>query len=217
MDALVYLYAGRSAVLASDVGYALDLLGIKYIEVGDDDIRAGRLSVPGVLVIPGGYTADYVLNLGFMGFESIRRFVAHGGGYIGICAGAYLAASRVEVPGRPSGLGIIDVVNYRRRGRGIVEILVSKPEHPVMNGYRGRLRIWYQNGPHMEVRSGVEVLATYEDGYAAIVASMYGDGCVTLFSPHPEGSSEAGVRPEDLGTLGLLRNAVSYALSWEKR
>jgi len=213
VGATVYLYAGRAAVLASDVGYALDLLGVRYVEVDDLDVRAGRLDSPGVFVVPGGYTSEYVSNLGDRGFENIRRFVGLGGGYLGICAGAYLAASRVEVPGRPLGLGIVDVVNRRRKGRGVTEILVLEPRHPVMRGYSGRLRIWYQNGPYMEVGRGVKALASYDGGYAAIAASRYENGYVVLFSPHPEGNREAGVRPEDLGTLGLLRNAISYATS----
>jgi len=42
-----------------------------------------------------------VSGLDKKGFEMIRKFVANGGGYIGICAGAYLAAPRVEIPGKP--------------------------------------------------------------------------------------------------------------------
>jgi len=68
--------------------------------------------------------------LGEKGFEQIREFVARGGGTIGICAGAYVAAPKVEVPGRPPGLGIIEIENERRAGRGLKIITIVKPTHP---------------------------------------------------------------------------------------
>ena len=68
--------------------------------------------------------------LGEKGFKQIREFVARGGGTIGICAGAYVAAPKVEVPGRPPGLGIIEIENERRAGRGLKIITIVKSAHP---------------------------------------------------------------------------------------
>jgi len=62
-----------------------------------------------------------------------------------------------------------------------------------------------------EADKGVEVLAVYKEGSAAIVCSTYGEGRVVIFSPHPEGSLEAGIDPAELGTLKLLENAISFA------
>lgn len=134
----VYVYTSRAAVLAHDVEHALNILGVRYVRVNDRDIKTGILTPPGVLIIPGGYTSQYVSNLGPEGFENVRKLVGDGGGYIGICAGAYIAAPRVELPGRPRGLGIINIKNHRRRGRGIIPIRVLNPEHPVMKGYLGK-------------------------------------------------------------------------------
>jgi glutamine amidotransferase PdxT len=211
MDKLVCVYAGTGAVLAEDVEVALDKLALPYREMGERDIRGGRLGDCSLLIVPGGYTAKYVDALGEEGFEQIREFVAGGGGYIGICAGAYIAARNVEVPGHPPGLGIIEIENERRAGRGIRTITVAQPEHPVVNGYEGKVDIWYQNGPMMKAGKGVETLAVYEEGGAAIVCATYGEGKVVIFSPHPEGSLEGGVDPEKAGTLKLLENAVVFA------
>lgn len=212
MDKLVCIYAGVGAVLAKDVEGALDKLAISYRELSEQDIRGGRLENCLLLIIPGGYTGQYVAALGEQGFEQIREFVAEGGGYIGICAGAYIAARNVEVLGRPPGLGIIEIENVRRAGRGIRTITVAKPGHPLMKGYEGGVDIWYKNGPMMKVGEGVETLAVYEEGSAAIVCSTYGEGRVVIFSPHPEGSLEGRVDPEEAGTLlKLLENAVVFA------
>jgi glutamine amidotransferase PdxT len=211
MDKLVCVYAGGGAVLARDVEVALDKLEIPYREVGEQDIRGGGLEDCSLLIIPGGHTARYVDALGEEGFEQIREFVAGGGGYIGICAGAYIATQSVEVPGRPPGLGIIEIENERRAGRGIRTIAIAKTEHSVMQGYEGEVDIWYKNGPMIKVGEGVETLAVYGEGSAAIVCATYSQGRVVIFSPHPEGSLEGGVDPKEAGTLKLLENAIVFA------
>lgn len=211
VDKLVCVYAGAGAVLAKDVEIALDKLAIPYREVDEEDIRVGGLGNCSLLIVPGGYTARCVEAFGQEGFEQIRKFVAGGGGYIGICAGAYIAARRVEVPGRPPGLRIIEIENERKAGQGLRTITIVKPEHPVVKGYTEEVSIWYQNGPMMKAGEGVETLAVYEEGAAAIVCSIYGHGRVIIFSPHPEGSMEGGVDPEEAGTLKLLENAIAFA------
>jgi len=209
----VYVYAGSGAVLAGDVEKSLKMLGIPYREIDEGYVRRGGFEEDcKVLIVPGGYTAEMISALDSRGLREIRKFVGGGGLYIGICAGAYMAAERVEVPGRPEGLGIINVTNMRMRSIGVVEIRVVDPDHPLVEGCPERIRIWYQNGPHMMAGSGVEVIAVYEDGSAAIVSARYGEGLVILFSPHPEGSSEGGVDPKELGTLCLLRNAINLGL-----
>lgn len=211
MDKEVCVYAGSGAVLARDVEVALDKSAIPYSEVDEHVIRRSRLGNCSLLIIPGGYTVKYVNALGEEGFEGIREFVAGGGGYIGICAGAYIAARTVEVPGHPPGLGIIEIKNERGAGRGIRSITVTKPEHPVVEGCGKALDIWYKNGAMIKAEEGVETLAIYREGFAAIVCSTYGEGKVVIFSTHPEGSLEGGVDPKKLGTLKLLENAITFA------
>ena len=174
MDELVCVYAGAGAVLARDVEVALDKLEMPYREAGEQDIRGGGLEDCSLLIIPGGYTAQYVDALGEEGFEQIREFVAGGGGYIGICAGAYIAARNVEVPSRPPGLGIIGIRNERKAGRGLRTIIIANSAHPVVRGFEGKVDIWYQSGPMMKTGEGVETPAIYEEGAAAIVCANYG-------------------------------------------
>jgi len=213
----ICVYTGAGAVLARDVEVALDKLAMPYRGVDEQDIKGSGLEDCSSLIIPGGYTAQCVDALGEEGFQQIREFVARGGGYIGICAGAYIAARKVEVPGRPPGLGIIEIENDRKAGQGLRTITIIQPEHPVVKGYTGEVDIWYQNGPMMKAGEDVETLAVYEKGAAAIVCATYGQGRVVIFSPHPEGSLEGGVDPEKAGTLRLLENAIAFVSGLESR
>ena len=140
----ICVYAGSGAVLAGDVKAVLERLDIPYYDVDEDFIKGGRLvECCTVLIVPGGYTATYVSALGKDGFEKVREFIAGGGGYIGICAGAYIAARRVEVPGHPEGLGIINITNVRRSGVGLVNITIVKPDHSLAMRCPRVITIWY--------------------------------------------------------------------------
>ena len=57
-----------------------------------DDVIRGQLTVDAfdVLLIPGGFAKNTLDALGKVGGEQVRAFVRNGGGYVGICAGAYL-------------------------------------------------------------------------------------------------------------------------------
>jgi len=66
-------------------------MGALVTEVYAADIIGGALTSYDVLVMPGGYAFYYKTALGDVGVGNIRKFVANGGGYIGICAGAWFA------------------------------------------------------------------------------------------------------------------------------
>jgi hypothetical protein len=61
------------------------------------DILAGCLSDSEkcytALCVPGGFAPNYSSRLGARGIAIIRDFVSRGGGFVGICAGAYLGSS----------------------------------------------------------------------------------------------------------------------------
>src|SRR4051812_18762966 len=61
--------------------------------VGAKDIREGVLKEMDVLVQPGGSGSKQAEALQPEGCDAIREFVKGGGGYVGICAGSYLATT----------------------------------------------------------------------------------------------------------------------------
>jgi glutamine amidotransferase-like uncharacterized protein len=208
----VAIYAGTGAALAKDVELALNKLKIPYQRINEDDIKSHKLKTYSTLIIPGGYTQEYVKALAGDGFKNINEFVRNGGTYIGICAGAYIAASTVEVPGHPPGMGIIDIHNKRKSGMRVRNIEITNPKHPIAHDCPKKMNIWYQNGPMISPGNNVDVIAVYENNMAAIVVSSYGKGKVVIFSPHPEGSVEGKADPEKLGTLKLLKNTFAFTV-----
>ena len=63
-----------------------------------------------VLVVPGGSAGQQAEELGPAGLGNIRQFVRRGGGYCGICAGAYLA---MDGDGRWLGMLNADYVRFK--------------------------------------------------------------------------------------------------------
>ena len=48
-----------------------------------------------MIIFPGGWAGTYNLNIKQSGFRHLREFVSRGGGFLGICAGAYFACDVV--------------------------------------------------------------------------------------------------------------------------
>ena len=71
---------------------------MKTTKVTVRDIQMGKLRPErfDVLYILGGSVSNYYYALGAYGHDAIRRFVSEGGGYVGICAGAYLGSGCIE-------------------------------------------------------------------------------------------------------------------------
>ena len=117
----------------------------------------------------------------------------------------------MQVIDQPAGLGLIAITNDRKSGEGIRSITLADVHHPVIAGCRKKMKIWYENGPAIRPGRGVETLALYDDGSAAVVCATFGKGSVVIFSPHPEGSVKSKEDAQELGTLEMLRNAIRFA------
>jgi len=108
-------------------------------------IRAGGLEERiDVLVVPGGSSAQDVGLLGAEGLAAVRAFVEKGGGYCGICAGAYLALHGWRCSEGP-GLGLVAARLHRRRRQPS-----ESPEPPRLpdpaTGRKNGLRRRHQRG-----------------------------------------------------------------------
>ena len=173
-------------------------------------IRAGVLGQFDVVLFPGGTGKGTAEALGENGRRAVERFVREGGGYLGICAGAYLATSGYEW-----GLKIIDArtvdSKHWKRGKGTVKIELTPAGREMLGAREGELPIYYANGPLLGP-GGRNDLADYTvlshfrqemrqsdapEGVMlntpAMIAAAYHKGRVALFSPHPE--KTAGLEP----------------------
>jgi len=177
---------------------------IKVTRLKGADFANGGLQGFDLVMFTGGSGSAEAAGLGEKGREEVRDFVRQGGGYVGICAGAYLACSGFEW-----GVGVLNAKTVSpkwRRGQGEVKIDGHAfGEKLVDRGIR------YANGPIIkaDVRKDLpdfEVLVTFRSELAlndtpvgvmvhspAMVRSTFGLGRVFTSSPHPE--QTAGLEP----------------------
>ena len=116
------VYCGPGAGEEGVGNFIRNFDGYKTIEVTKltpRDIQNGELSRYNILAFTGGSGSKQSEGLGAKGREMVRAFVKEGGGYLGICAGVYLAATGFDWES-------LEIVNARQvvkneweRGRGL--------------------------------------------------------------------------------------------------
>jgi len=186
------LFSDEEAVFYLDVARVLEARNREFEYVRKSSLITGELNSYSILVIPGGYTFKLLENLTEISGRAILSFVENGGGYVGICMGAYIAFE----------LGLTKSSATRVAGEYDVELKVLRPTHPVMKGYEGKITMSYQNGPEMVVKGADTQLAAFPNGRGAIVAGSFGEGRMVLFSPHPERSRSS---------WEMVTNALDYS------
>ncbi len=112
----------------------------------------------------------------------LQGWIESGGGYLGICGGAYIGSKGWQEDG-----GFVDMLNLAPVE---TEEYLSDPDPRIISvDWSGESRaIYYAYGPAFLTDGvpNVEVIATYEDGRTAALDYTRGDGHVILCGPHPE-------------------------------
>ncbi|MDH5493081.1 MAG: BPL-N domain-containing protein [Myxococcales bacterium] len=206
------------ALLGSEPGFELEV-------IGPAEVRAGGLAAQDVVVFTGGRGSIQGRNLGPEGRAEVRAFVAAGGGYVGICAGAYMA-----LQGEPEFHKIAFVAGRHATGdhwrRGVATVDVE----PVGGG--ALVQLHYANGPILRAED-VEGIAPFiplarfradvysprhgtgpgeMPGTPAIVAASHGRGRILLFSPNPVLGGVGAPARSDLFLQALRFVAISAPL-----
>ena len=181
----VAVYQGdRTYSGAADIASSLELVGVYPRYVTDIEIRRGALDDYDILVMPGGAQDVQSYALGPAGKANIRSFVESGGGYLGICAGAYLAsAPQFE----------LNLVDAPSQGRGVIGTWIAVRQrpgsHPLFRGYDDMISdLYYGGGPNFV--SDHRAIAVLEgvpqswkpglQGLAAVIEDTCGSGCAAL-------------------------------------
>ncbi|HYF35835.1 MAG TPA: hypothetical protein VD994_11130, partial [Prosthecobacter sp.] len=149
-----------------------------------------------------GSGSKQAATLGLLGREQVRRFIEAGGGYIGICAGNYLACE-----GYSWGLKVLDAKTKSSkwaRGVGDLKIEFTPKGRQILGMPEGVMEIRYANGPIFDPAGAAEIgdfepLAHFRSEFAkngapvgaqihspAMVIGTYGQGRILCSSPHPE-------------------------------
>jgi hypothetical protein len=183
---------------------AQQLPNVGIYRVCGDDIREGALAPAAGSIFPGGSGRGIGNGLQSEGREILREFISAGGGYLGVCAGAYFAASGLE--------NYLHAIRLKHsqpwaRGRTSLEIELTDEGQTLFGTDQRMLTTRYANGPVFltaEQADGGDpdfvVLARFKTaatdsrgvvrsemvGEAAIGALQYGRGRILIISPHPE-------------------------------
>jgi glutamine amidotransferase-like uncharacterized protein len=200
------------ASLPKEEGFELKL-------VSAEEIRNGALDDVDVLIQPGGSGSKQAYALGEEGRKRIKDFVSNGGGYIGICAGSYLASAYYSWSLNLLDARVVDSEHWAR-GTGEVTINLTPSGRKALETDKEQCVIYYGQGPLLAPAEKADIndyeqLASYETeiakrgaptgvmkGTTAIARAEYGKGRVECFSPHPE--KTPGLEP-------FLQAAVRWA------
>lgn len=185
-----------------------------------EQIKGGVLDEVDVLVQAGcGNGGGQAKSLEAGGRDAIRTFIGRGGGYVGICAGAYLATSEYPWSLHILNARLVDRAHWAR-GKGTVEVEFNEAGRSLLNVHNATLPMRFVQGPLFVPAGDVglpdyESLAKFEDeisengapanqmtGATAAVAARYDKGRVICLSTHPELTA---------GYDGIVRRAVSWA------
>ena len=122
-----------------------EMPGSLVLPIGSEEIDAGALSQFNVVLFPGGSSTRQGESLGDFNRQEVRSFVERGGGYVGICAGAYPATAdfpwALHIPRRQDLLEALDA----GRGRGPDGIDARRAEDPCATESLYEVR--YHHGP----------------------------------------------------------------------
>lgn len=163
--------------------------GLSYQRVNSAQLNAmtlERIASFGAIVVPGGSGGTITRNLTTETRLRVRKAVReHGVGYVGFCAGAWVAVGPEAETTRVASYGLAVA------GGAVLELFLPGGRQPTAdmvdvqfsNGSHRQL-VWW-GGPATPEWSG-GVVARYDDGQPAISQTWAGRGLVVISGPHPE-------------------------------
>ncbi len=142
---------------------------------------------------------QYSQSINGAGKQNIRSFVENGGGYLGVCGGAYFALDTVMWRGQALPMEPLRLV--RGTAVGPLDDLAPYPDYCIarvsfteagrsfFKGFNNSIWTLYYWGPALNVDEDpvVSILGIYDgNGLPAIITSERGSGRVALTGTHPE-------------------------------
>ncbi|MEI7863975.1 MAG: BPL-N domain-containing protein [Chthoniobacterales bacterium] len=185
-------------------------LDARVLPLCPEDIREGALDGAAGVMFPGGSGKAIAKALRPEGVEKVREFVAAGGGYYGVCAGAYFANS-----GLPEYAALLPLKHHQpwRKGKGMLKVVLTEEGKKLLGSEFAEFETRYNCGPVFtemleppadSPENKVTVLANFASavsdkegtlhnemvGTPAILSGRWGNGRVITVSPHPESHTE---------------------------
>jgi len=203
-------------------------LAVRILPLCPEDIREDGLQGAVGVLFPGGSGRAIADALQPEGVAKVRDFVSSGGGYYGVCAGAYFANS-----GRPEYAGLMHLKHHQpwRKGKGMLKVKLTAEGKQLLGEEFSEFDTRYNCGPvFTEVGAlppeslcqPVTVLANFASsvtdaqggaheemvGTPAILYGQWGRGHVVTVSPHPESHPQLAV---------LVARAIGLSLGEDTR
>ncbi len=169
-----------------------------------------------LLVMPGGADLPYAKRLNGKGNANIKRYVANGGAYLGLCAGAYYGAAEVvfdkggalEVLGKRElaffpgeAIGPILAPYYYQSNQGARAAPIT-----LTDSASTTLSVYYNGGGYFKnarTTPNTTVIGTYQNHLPAIISVKYAKGRVILSGVHFEYDSVL-LNPNDVYLAKLI-------------
>ena len=183
----------------------LNAMKCNYTILNKDSILEGNLNHYNILLMPGGDMWKYKDDLTSIGMSKITEFVNQGGGYIGICGGAYFAASKIVWRGWANEPRINVSINglnlFKGTSDGPIEYFApsyvdSKSQikiidsiHAITNEVQSSLGLYYDHGPMFiaNENSDMTIIGKTVNGNKDVIIAFHANtGKVFLIALHPE-------------------------------
>ncbi len=190
--------------------------GYSYVDItpGQINSTSNLKNYYQIILFPGGWAGGYNTVLNNSGRQNIRNFVSSGGGYFGICAGAFHACDIVKwTPNPQSNTSTYNYpLNlYMGKCHGSINEIISwtqatgcsnpaygakmtniKVNTSQLQGVNYHTSILYYGGSYFTNTGNATIMARYNvpgspaHNKAAMILYNYGSGKVFLSGPHPE-------------------------------
>ena len=188
--------------------------GFTVSQLGPQDIRGEVLSQFQAVIFSGGSGSKQSATIGKEAAQAVRAYVRGGGGYLGICAGAFLCSAHyswsLDLVDTHVFTGAREIEGKGRkqmwyRGKGTdQQMQLTAAGKKVFTGIPEHVEVRYQNGPIVSPKKlpnlpDYKVLAHFRSekvlyppqegtmiNTPAIVEGRFGKGRVISISPHPE-------------------------------
>ncbi len=169
--------------------------GIKSQILGPDQLKTS-VTINDLLIIGGGIPGgegEWTIKEDLLkvdAFNWLKKYIANGGRYLGICAGSYLTEKWIDQSSNEKGLDIfpgkIDIYTKDKSAKYI--------EVNWLNNNTNRW-VYFQDGPAFfpDQNADLEVFARFKkDQTPAALMFNYQKGKVALISPHLEADTDWG-------------------------
>jgi glutamine amidotransferase-like uncharacterized protein len=167
-----------------------------------------------VWIQPGGHAVQESESMGDSMMEEVRNFVRNGGGYVGFCAGAFIATEEIGTSG-VRGLGVIP-------GKTIVYEALGYPTIETMRIGKSSRQIYWEGGPYF-ILDDRDLETSEIRGYyqrteqPSFVRASFGQGRSYVTGAHPEAPQSWRKFANLYDSDGLDYNITTEMIKWVTR